>query len=60
MKAKVILEVPMEEFKTWQQGIFECDGVLCTLEEFKEECIERFFADKSDYLDDNYMTVYLV
>lgn len=60
MKAKVILEVSMEEFKTWQQEIFDCDGVLCTLEEFKAECIERFFADKSDYLDDDNMTVYLV
>ena len=60
MKAKVILEVSMEEFKTWQQEIFEGDGVLCTLEEFKAECIERFFADRSDYLDDDNMTVYLV
>ena len=60
MKAKVILEVSMEEFKTWQQEIFECDGVLCTLEEFKAECIERFFADRSDYLDGDNTFVYIV
>ena len=44
MKAKVILEVSMNEFKTWQKEILECDGILCTLEEFKAECIERFFC----------------
>ena len=60
MKAKVILEVSLDDFKEWQQGILECDGVLCTLEEFKEECIERFFADRSDYLDEDYVTVYIV
>ena len=50
MKAKVILEVSMEEFKDWQQDILE----------FKETCIEHFFADKSEYLDEDYTTVYLV
>lgn len=60
MKAKVILEVSMEEFKDWQQDVFEIDGELPTLEEFKEICIEHFFADKSEYLDEDYTTVYLV
>lgn len=60
MKAKVILEVSHEKFKNWQQEILECDGVLCTLEEFKKECVERFFADRSDYLDEDYVTVYIV
>ena len=60
MKAKVILEVSMEEFKDWQQDVFEIDGELPTLEEFKEMCIEHFFADKSEYLDEDYTTVYLV
>ena len=60
MKAKVILEVSMEEFKDWQKDILEFDGVLPTLEEFKETCIEHFFADKSEYLDEDYTTVYLI
>ena len=60
MKAKVILEVSMEEFKDWQQDVFEIDGELPTLEEFKEICIEHFFADKSEYLDEDYTTVYLM
>lgn len=60
MKAKVILEVSYQEFKDWRQGVLEIDGVLPTLEEFKEMCIERFFADKSDYLDEDYMAVYIV
>ena len=60
MKAKVILEVSMEEFKDWQKDILEFDGVLPTLEEFKEMCIEHFFADRGDYLDEDYTTVYLV
>ena len=60
MKAKVILEVSMEEFKDWQQDVLEIDGKLPTLEEFKEMCIEHFFADKSEYLDEDYTTVYLV
>ena len=60
MKAKVLLEVSMEEFKDWQKDILEFDGVLPTLEEFKEMCIEHFFADKSEYLDEDYTTVYIV
>ena len=60
MKAKVILEVSMEEFKDWQKDILEFDGILPTLEEFKEMCIEHFFADKSEYLDEDYTTVYIV
>ena len=60
MKAKVILEVSMEEFKDWQQDVLEIDGKLPTLEEFKEMCIEHFFADKSEYLDEDYTTVYII
>lgn len=60
MKAKVILEVSYQDFKDWQKEIFDCDGALCTLEEFKADCIERFFADRGDYLDEDYTTVYLV
>lgn len=60
MKAKVILEVSYQEFKDWQKDILDFDGVLPTLEEFKEMCIEHFFADKSEYLDEDYTTVYLV
>ena len=60
MKAKVILEVPHERFKEWQQEILDCDGVLCTLEEFKKECVDHFFADRNDYLDEDYVTVYIV
>ena len=29
-------------------------------QEFKEMCIEHFFADRGDYLDEDYTTVYLV
>lgn len=60
MKAKVILEVSYQEFKDWQQDILEMDGELPPLEEFKEMCIEHFLADRGDYLDEDYTTVYLV
>ena len=60
MKAKVILEVPYQEFKDWQQDVLEIDGELPPLEEFKEMCIEHFLADRGDYLDEDYTTVYLV
>ena len=30
------------------------------LENFKEICIEHFLADRGDYLDEDYTTVYLV
>ena len=60
MKAKVILEVSYQEFKDWQQDVLEMAGELPPLEEFKEMCIERFMADRSDYLDKDYTTVYLV
>lgn len=60
MKAKVILEAPYQEFKDWQQNILEIDGKIPSLEDFKEMCIEHFFADRGDYLDEDYMTVYLV
>lgn len=60
MKAKVILEVPYQEFKDWQQDVLEMDGELPPLEEFKEMCIEHFLADRGDYLDEDYTTVYLV
>ena len=60
MKAKVLLEVSMEEFEDWQQDVLEINGELPTLEEFKEMCIEHFFADKSEYLDEDYTTVYII
>lgn len=60
MKAKVILEVSYQEFKDWQQDVLEMDGELPPLEEFKEMCIEHFLADRGDYLDEDYTTVYLV
>lgn len=60
MKAKVILEASYQEFKDWQQNILEIDGKIPSLEEFKETCIEHFFADRGDYLDEDYTTVYLV
>lgn len=60
MKAKVILEVSYQDFKDWQQDVLEIDGELPPLEEFKEMCIEHFFADRGDYLDEDYTTVYLV
>ena len=60
MKAKVILEVSYQEFKDWQQDVLEMDGELPFLEEFKEMCIEHFLADRGDYLDEDYTTVYLV
>lgn len=60
MKAKVILEVSYQDFKDWQQDILEMDGELPPLEEFKEMCIEHFLADRGDYLDEDYTTVYLV
>ena len=60
MKAKVILEVSYQEFKDWQQEVLEMIGELPPLEEFKERCIEHFMADRSDYLDKDYTTVYLV
>ena len=60
MKAKVILEVSYQEFKDWQQDVLEMAGELPPLEEFKEMCIEHFMADRNDYLDKKYMTVYLV
>ena len=60
MKARVILEVSYQEFKDWQQDVLEMDGELPPLEEFKEICIEHFLADRGDYLDEDYTTVYLV
>lgn len=60
MKAKVILEVSYQEFKDWQQDVLEMVRGLPSLEEFKEMCIEHFMADRSDYLDKNYTTVYIV
>lgn len=60
MKAKVILEVSYQEFKDYQKDVFEFDGVLPPLEEFKEMCIEYFFADRGDYLDKDCTTVYIV
>lgn len=60
MKARVILEVSYQEFKDWQQDVLEMDGELPPLEEFKEMCIEHFLADRGDYLDEDYTTVYLV
>ena len=60
MKAKVILEVSHERFKEWQQEVFEIDEELPSLEEFKERCVDRFFADRNDYLDRDYVTVYIV
>lgn len=60
MKARVILEVSYQEFKDWQQDVLETDGELPPLEEFKEMCIEHFLADRGDYLDEDYTTVYLV
>ena len=60
MKAKVILEASYEDFKEWQQSVFEIDRELPSLEEFKERCIDYFFADRNDYLDKDYVTVYIV
>lgn len=60
MKAKVTLEASYQEFKDWQQNILEIDGKIPSLEEFKEMYIEHFFADRGDYLDEDYTTVYLV
>ena len=60
MRARVILEVSYQEFKDWQQDVLEMDGELPPLEEFKEMCIEHFLADRGDYLDEDYTTVYLV
>ena len=60
MKAKVILEASYQEFKDWQQNILEIDDKIPSLEEFKEMCIEHFLVDRGDYLDEDYMTVYLV
>lgn len=60
MKARVILEVSYQEFKDWQQDVLEINGELPSLEEFKELCIERFFADRNDYIDKNYTMVYLI
>lgn len=60
MKAKVILEVSYQEFKDWQQDVLEMVGELPPLEDFKEMCLERFMADRSDYINKKYTTVYLV
>ena len=60
MRARVILEVSYQEFKDWQQDVLEIMGELPSLEDFKGMCLERFMADRSDYLDKDYTTVYLV
>lgn len=60
MKAKVILEVSHKMFQEWQQEVFEIDKELPSLEEFKERCVDHFFADRNDYLDRDYVTVYIV
>ena len=60
MKAKVILKASYQEFKDWQQNILEIDGKIPSLKEFKEMCIDHFLSDRGDYLDEDYMTVYLV
>lgn len=60
MKAKVILEVSYQDFKDWQQDVLEMVGEFPLLEDFKELCLERFMADRNEYLDKKYTTVYLV
>ena len=60
MKAKVILEVTLEELVEIQQSYLEIGEEPPGIEEIKNSLIDKFFADRSDYLDEDYTTVYLV
>lgn len=60
MKAKVILEVTLEELVEIHQSYLETGEEPPGIEEIKNNCINNFFADRSDYLDEDYITVYIV
>ena len=60
MKAKVILEVTLEELIGIQQSYLEIGEEPPGIEQIKHNFNDNFFADRSDYLDGDYMTVYLV
>ena len=60
MEAKVILEVTLEELVEIQQSYLEIGEEPPGIEEIKNSLIDNFFADRNDYLDKNYTTVYFV
>lgn len=60
MKAKVILEVTLEELIEIQQAYLEIGEEPPGIEEIKNNFIDNFFADRSDYLDADRIKVYFV
>lgn len=60
MKAKVILEVTLEELVEIQQSYLEIGEEPPGIEEIKNDFIDNFFADRSDYLDPDRIKVYFV
>lgn len=60
MKAKVILEVTLEELIEIQQFYLEIGEEPPSIEEIKNNFINNFFADRSDYLDADRIKVYFV
>lgn len=60
MKAKVILEVTLEELVEIQQSYLEIGEEPPGIESIKDNLIDNFLADKNDYLDEDEIKVYFI
>lgn len=60
MIVKIGIEVSYDELEEYRKEFFECNGVELPIEIAKKNFIERFLADKSDYIDTDNIYVYFV
>ena len=60
MRVKVAIEVSYDELEEYRREFFECNGVELPIETAKKNYIERFLADKNDYIDTDKIYVYFV
>lgn len=60
MTIKIRIEVSYDELEDYRREFFECNGVELPIEIAKKNFIERFMADKNDYIDTDNIYVYFV
>lgn len=60
MRVKVAIEISYDELEEYRREFLECNGVELPIEIAKKNFIERFLADKNDYIDTDKIYVYFV
>lgn len=59
MFVKIQIFATKDEFFNTKEDFEELNEEEFTIDMFKQDCIDRFFADRSDYLDPDKCTVYV-